>query len=188
MNKFENAKIYKIIDNTSNAIYIGSTYKTLEQRLKQHKADYNRYKNGNFHYVTSFKILENADYKIELIKLYPCQTKHELNVEEGKIIKQFRNDKINIVNRNIAGLTPKESDAQYYQKNKIAINEKQNKKYNCCCGGKYTSVNKSPHEKTKKHQDYINNSKTLINNGTLNINITLNNIDDLEKVLKDLKK
>ena len=34
MNKFENAKIYKIVDNVSDMVYIGSTCKTLQQRLK----------------------------------------------------------------------------------------------------------------------------------------------------------
>ncbi len=33
---YQHTKIYKIIDSTSNAIYVGSTCKTLEQRLNQH--------------------------------------------------------------------------------------------------------------------------------------------------------
>ena len=36
MTNFQNSKIYKITDNLSDMIYIGSTCKTLEQRLKQH--------------------------------------------------------------------------------------------------------------------------------------------------------
>ena len=50
------------------------------------------------------------------------------------------------------------------------------------CGGKYTQCAKSQHEKTKKHQNYINNSKTLINNGTLNITINIINPEDLNKL------
>ena len=175
---YQNAKIYKIVDNTSDAIYIGSTYKTLQQRLKKHEADYKRFKAGKQHFITSFKILENNDYKIELIKLYPCNTKPELNLEEGKIIKQFRNDKLNIVNKYVAGRT----DAAYYQDNNDKIKEKQNQKNMCLCGGKYTCANKLVHEKTKKHQNYINNSKTLINNGTINITININNPEDLNKL------
>jgi superfamily II DNA or RNA helicase len=34
-NKYLNAKIYKITDNTLNSIYIGSTYKTLNNRLNE---------------------------------------------------------------------------------------------------------------------------------------------------------
>ena len=48
-------------------------------------------------------------------------------------------------------------------------------------GGKFTNINKSHHEKNKKHQNYINNSKT-INIETLNITININNPEDLNKL------
>ena len=178
MNKFENAKIYKIVDNTTDMIYIGSTCKTLEQRLKAHESNYKRFKAGKMNYITSFKIFENNNYKIELIKLYPCDTKQELNLEEGKTIKQFKNNKLNIVNKYIAGQTDKESMAQNYQNNKNLIHEK----HNCLCGGRYTQCHKSHHEKTQKHQNYINNSKTLINKGDINITINITNPEDLNKL------
>ncbi len=76
--------------------------------------------------------------------------------------------------------------SQYYQKNKNEITEKARHKHICQCKGKYTNSGKAQHEKTKKHCQYINNSNT-INIETLNMNITLDNIEDLEKVLKDLK-
>ena len=169
---------------------MGSTFRTLEQRLKSHERDFKKFKNGKFGFVTSFKILENADYKIELIKIFPCENKQALNIEEGKIIKQFRNDKLNVVNRSIAGQTVNESKAQYRQTNRNLINENAKQKHICCCGGKYTQCNKLCHEKSKKHQNYINNSKTLINNGTLNITINLNNPKDLAKLdfLKTINK
>ena len=175
---YQNAKIYKIVDNTSDMIYVGSTCKTLQQRLKKHESDYKRFKDGKYNFMTSFKILENTNYKIELVKLFPCDNKQELELEEGKIIKQFRNDKINIVNRNISGQTNKESCAQYRENNKDKINEK----HECVCGISYSHSNKARHEKSKKHQNYINNSKTLINNGTLNITININNPEDLNKL------
>ena len=186
---YQNSKIYKITDNTSNAVYIGSTCKTLQQRLKQHEANNKSYKAGKYpNFVTVFKILDNNDYKIELVESYPCATKQDLNIREGKIIKEYKNNNLNIVNKNIAGITHKESVFQYYQKNKNEITEKARHKHICQCKGKYTNSGKAQHAKTKKHCQYINNSKTIINNGTLNINITVNNIEDLEKVLKDLKK
>ena len=74
--------------------------------------------------------------------------------------------------------------------NKNIINNKQSQKHNCQCGGKFTQCHKSRHEKSKKHCHYINNSKTIINNGTLNITINLNNPEDLAKLdfLKDVNK
>ena len=126
----------------------------------------------------------NNDYKIELVENYQCATKQDLNIREGNIIKQLRNDKLNIVNRNISGQTK----SQYYQSNRNLIHDKANQKHICHCGKSYSNSNKARHEKSKKHQDYINNSKTLINNGTLNINITVNNVEDLNKILKTINK
>ena len=123
MNNYENAKIYKIVDNTTDMIYVGSTCRTLQQRLKDHEKIYKRFKAGKTNFVTSFKILVNSKFKIELIKLYPCQNRKELELEEGKIIKQFRNDKLNVVNRNVAGQTSKE----YRQNNINLVKEKQHK-------------------------------------------------------------
>ena len=72
---FQNSKIYKITDNVTNAIYIGSTCKTLEQILNQHERNFKAFKAGKSNFVTVFKILDNNDYKIELIKYYPCENK-----------------------------------------------------------------------------------------------------------------
>ena len=137
-------------------------------------------------YITSFKILENENYKIELIELYPCNNKQELNLREGQIIKEYKSNKLNIVNKCIAGQTHKESDAQYKKNNRNLINEKANQKHNCQCGGSFSHKNKSQHEKTKKHCQYINNSKN-INIETLNIHITVNNVEDVDKILDKLK-
>ncbi len=49
-------------------VYVDSTLKTLEQRLKGHKSDYKKFKAGKYHNVLSYKILENNNYKIELVK------------------------------------------------------------------------------------------------------------------------
>jgi hypothetical protein len=172
MNKFQNAKIYKIIDNTSDLIYIGSTCKTLNQRLKQHEYNFKCFKLGKTNNVTSFKIIENNDYKIELIKLFPCENKQQLNIAEGFEIKQAKTNVLNVVNRCIAGLTRKETNTQHYKNNKNKINEKAKRKFNCSCGGKYTNSHKAEHEKSKLHQDYI--KKPIIN-----ITVNINNVENL---------
>ena len=177
MNKFQNAKIYKIVDNTSDLIYIGSTYKTLNSRLKKHEYNFKSFKAGKCSFITSFKILENNDYKIELLKLFPCQNKQELNIAEGIEIKQAKTNGLNIVNKNISGQTVKESQAQYYKNNRIKINEK----LNCVCGGNFSKCNKLRHENSKKHQEYIN--KPIIN-----ITININNVEDLNLLELDFFK
>ena len=174
---YQNAKIYKIVDNTTDMIYIGSTCKTLEQRLKQHKANFKCFINGKYHHITAFKILENRDFKIELLKLFPCTNKNELESEEGKATLKLKNEGLNIINRNIAGRT----ETDYYQDKKCIISEKHKVKYNCICGSFLRKSDKSQHEKSKKHQNYIDNSKT-INIETLNITININNPEDLNKL------
>jgi hypothetical protein len=89
------------------------------------------------------------------------------------------------VNKNIAGLTRKETSAKYHQKNKeqllaqMAINYRDNKEqllaqmavyrathkeqittqkavpYTCICGCVITTGAKSRHEKSKKHKSYM---------------------------------
>ena len=46
MSKYIDSKIYKIIDNTNQNIYIGSTIQSLRQRLSGHEHDARKYKDG----------------------------------------------------------------------------------------------------------------------------------------------
>lgn len=125
MNKYNDGKIYKIIDNTNGHIYIGSTCGTLDKRLNSHKRDYRKFINSKSNFVTSFSIIENNDYIIELIELFPCNTRKELEAREGYHI---RNNEC--VNKNIVGRTKKEYDKdnkeqkkQYYKANRDTIKE-----------------------------------------------------------------
>lgn len=45
---------------------------------------------------------------------------------------------------------------KYHQQHKETIRAKKNFKNNCVCGGQFTNANKIQHDKTKKHQEYIN--------------------------------
>jgi len=153
----DQAKIYKIIDNTNDNIYIGSTCQSLQRRLSKHKCDYKRFLKGLFNNVTSFDILKNNDYKIELIENCNIKTKQELKTRERYYIEHNE-----CVNKNIPGRSRKahyeankvqinEKAKQYYELNKIKLNEN----FECSCGGKYTFKNKSSHEKSQKHIKYL---------------------------------
>ena len=157
MNKYANGKIYMIVTDNSNDIYVGSTIRTLKERLQRHVSDY---RTGV--YKSSQEILKQGNYKIILIKNFPCNSKNELEREEGK----FQRD-LECINKNIAGRTVEEYrienrealNAKYkehYIENREAINAKMKEKFNCECGGKYIRINKSIHLKTKKHQKFKN--------------------------------
>ena len=40
MSKYQNGKIYKIVDNTNDNVYIGSTINSLNVRLSKHETDW----------------------------------------------------------------------------------------------------------------------------------------------------
>ncbi len=154
MPNYKDGKIYKIVNNENGDVYIGSTTEpTLTKRLTEHVAKYKMYLNGKTNYVTSFKIIESGNYDIQLIELYPCKNKKELHAREGYWIKL-----LDCINKCIAGQTKKEYDSTYYQANKEVISEKQSKQHECICGGKFTNRNKAQHERTIKHQTYINSN------------------------------
>jgi len=101
-NKYQDGKIYKIICRETGKIYVGSTIKSLKRRLSCHKSSYNSYLNDKYHYITSFEILKNGNYFIELICNASCTSKDELNSVEGEYIRELK-----CVNRCIAGRTNK---------------------------------------------------------------------------------
>jgi hypothetical protein len=105
--KYDNGKIYRLIDNTNGNIYIGSTIQPLYKRKSQHKEGSNRCK--------SKSIIENGDYDMILIENYPCKSKEELEARERHYI-----DNTDCINKQLPGRT----EAEWYQDNKERILEK----------------------------------------------------------------
>jgi hypothetical protein len=167
---YSNGKIYKIVDNVSDMIYVGSTCKTLEQRLSEHEFRYKYILSGKkASKLTSFKILENNNYKIELIENFPCQSKQELEKKEGHFIKLYRKQELNIVNKCVAG-------------------QDQYELLTCKCGYKYIHKHQAKHNRSYLHQKALGLIKNVIsnnNNCVININITVNNLDELEQLEQD---
>ena len=120
---YQKAKIYKIVDNTSDNLYVGSTCEpTLARRLAKHVGSYKGYINETYHYVGSFEILKNGDYDIILIENFPCNTKDELFSRE----RHWTNELICINKHRNQGLLKeigkKEYDKIYQENNKDKIN------------------------------------------------------------------
>ena len=66
-------RIYKIVSESTDKIYIGSTIRTVEERLELHEEQYETWFNTSFEsgYCSSFEILKYGNYKIELLEEYP---------------------------------------------------------------------------------------------------------------------
>ena len=84
--KFDNGKIYKIVSDNTNDIYIGSTTNTLKQRLQEHESKYRKKKLG----LKACDILKFGSYRMELIENYPCNNRKELFKREGEIQKEYK--------------------------------------------------------------------------------------------------
>jgi hypothetical protein len=97
----QQSKIYKLINGTKQ--YFGSTCNSLARRKAGHIQHYKLYKDGKKNWCYSFEILQDCNFKIELVELYPCQNKIELHKRERYWIEN--NDS---VNKNLPSRTKKE--------------------------------------------------------------------------------
>ena len=123
--EFQNGKIYTIRSSQTDKYYIGSTnQKTLAQRLGKHRNNYRDYLKDNTQtYVTSYEILQYDDYYIELLELFPCNTKAELHQREGQLQRQFKNETVNKVISGRTAIEWRKDNAEQIATKKKAYNE-----------------------------------------------------------------
>ena len=116
MPDYQKGKIYKLVSDHTDQIYIGSTIQKLSQRLTKHVSDFRK---GRKTPCNSKKLFELGNVKIILIENVPCDSKEELLKHERHYIETT-----NCVNKYIPGRT----DAEYYHDNKEEL-LKQKKEY-----------------------------------------------------------
>ena len=131
-NKLINGKIYKLTTNNTDDIYIGSTTKCIEERLRQHIKDYNTYINGfKSYYLSSYNVVRHDDVKTELLYDGMFNSRAEMLEMEGEFIRTTPH----CINKEIAGRSHKQyleehkeqietKRKEYYQKNRESILEK----------------------------------------------------------------
>jgi hypothetical protein len=155
--RYQNGKIYQITDIGYTKCYVGSTVQTLSTRMSGHRNNYRRYMDGMMSYNSCFSLFEEfgiENCKIELLELYQCNSKAELEKKEGEYIKKSK-----CVNKRISG----RSAIEYYQDNresqlaKIKQNYLNNKDcYIICeCNCQVRKCSYSNHIKTKKHNQLV---------------------------------
>jgi hypothetical protein len=154
--KLKIGRIYKLIDNTNGNIYIGSTTQTLNQRLSDHKCCYGRYLNGKDHYITSFDIIKNNNYKIECIEVLKNTTKQIILEREKYFIQNTKCINIIIPIRSkeeheIQFSIYRKKGEKWYQ----SKNDWEHKKYECICGSITNQAKKFRHNKSIKHINYM---------------------------------
>lgn len=144
MPDYKQSKIYTITCE-DGAVYVGSTIRTLEQRLSRHKNDK---KCSMYKYIHKNYNGDWSKSKIELYENYPCNSKEELSIKEGEITRL-----IGTINYRIAGRTRKEYNNTPDRKRKQYIRLRQI--IECDCGCISTKGHLARHKKTKIHQDLI---------------------------------
>jgi adenylate kinase family enzyme len=159
MPNYQDGKVYMIW--AGDDIYYGSTTETLSRRLVNHKTYHKSGKKKCSSSIIFDKYgIENC--KIELVELFPCNSREELNAREGFYV---RNN--NCVNKRVEGRTKQE----YLEDKKEEIQikrkvyhkktyEKTKKPYICVCGWESNTTTSSikKHEKSKKHKSFISQS------------------------------
>lgn len=151
--RYSRGKIYKLVSDVTDQIYIGSCCVPLRKRLCIHKGKFNKTKSKEL-----FKL--GGKVEIILIEEFPCKSKMELERRE-----RFHIENNDCVNRVLPART--KTELQEYQKkyreiNKIMIAER-NKEYyeanrEALC--EYKNANKEKISERKKEWHKINKEKT----------------------------
>ncbi len=95
MPDYSKGKIYKIVNSVNDKIYIGSTTRTLAQRMGDHryaaKTERSKlYKAMRFHGIEQFSV--------KLVKYYSCDTEQQLLAKEFQIVKKYMSKGIVLYN------------------------------------------------------------------------------------------
>ena len=145
MPNYQHGKIYKLhSNNLPDILYIGSTVKTLNERLSIHVCNAKR-----FNYA-SRQIIEAGDYHMDELEAFPCTSNLELWKRE-----QHWMDKHVCCNQRRAFQTEEQRKEQIRVQGAKDYAKRSKVRVHCFCGGKYKLQNKARHYKTEKHQSAV---------------------------------
>ena len=157
---YSKSKIYKIVDNSTDNIYIGSTCQTLALRLAGHVQKYKAVLKDSSDYTSSYEIIDNGDYDIILLESYPCGSKDELLARERyyidllKPINKMKVPKYTDPNERVI-MKNKFNLENYYKHHETNLNRRK-QKIVCECGREIRFDKKGNHIKTKVHATLLN--------------------------------
>jgi hypothetical protein len=118
MPDYSEGRIYKIICNETDEIYIGSCFSDLDTRLRKHKT---------YRDCSAVQILDRNNYQMLLIENYPCETEKQLRWRE-----RYWYENIKCINKRRPIVTKEEEKqqeknyAQSYKERRNIVNKKRN--------------------------------------------------------------
>ena len=99
--KYQNGKIYKILNSETSDIYVGSTCQRLAKRMMNHRT---RVKEGKDTLLyLEMREIGIEHFYIELVENFPCENLEQLNKREGEWMRE-----IATLNEKVAGRTKNE--------------------------------------------------------------------------------
>ena len=184
---YSKAKIYKIVNDVDDSVYIGSTCQALSKRMAEHRASMRSKRDSYLKLYQKLLEIGVEHFNIYLIKETPCENKEQLRAIEGQYIRE-----LGTLNGHIAGRTAaqyqkefkhryeekkkkyavehreekKERSREHYTVNRETILEQQRQKYSemtktkiICdiCGAVHNKKNTPNHLRSMKHQQALNN-------------------------------
>lgn len=106
---YRNGRIYIIRNTKNDKVYVGSTTQSLSKRFSVHVSSTINPKKQNYKIYVAMREIGINHFYIELIEMYPCDSKKELRSREGHWIRHFQScDKEKGYNHRIAGRSYKE--------------------------------------------------------------------------------
>ena len=127
---YSKAKIYQILNDVDDDVYIGSTCQPLCKRMTHHRCCINLVKCKEYKIYKKMRDVGIEHFYIELIKEAPCENKEQLRAIEGQYIRQY-----GTLNTKIAGRTKKqhaddtkEHKAEYDKKRREEMGDELNQK------------------------------------------------------------
>ena len=145
--------IYKLASPLTDKIYIGHTTKDISTRLEKHHINYKSYKNGRYHWISAFDIIEiDPNCDIVIIETLNCKHLGRLKERERFHIEQNLDKCVNI---NIPGrLKCEYHDAQkaHYLKYRDTLLATKSQVIPCECGIQCTRGHMNRHKQTNRHR------------------------------------
>ena len=155
---YQKGLIYTI--KTGDSLYVGSTTNFIDRKYKHKNEIVSEKKKGRLLYKS---IINNGgEWEMKPYKIFPCNSKLELEIEEEKIRRELNAD----LNTNKAHSTLQDEidkKKNWAIKNKEYYANRYNKlktTYYCECGWSGMEYSFNRHTKSKRHQDFILSNNT----------------------------
>ena len=182
---YSKAKIYKILNDIDDYVYIGATCQSLSMRMAGHRRSCNATKKKHYKLYQKMTGIGKEHFYIELIKETPCENAEQLRAIEGEYIrqygelntriegrtkKQYRQDtkekksEYDRIRRAEKGDELKQQKREHYHNNKEEQRRKlkasyekvrENKETCPVCGSVYIPWGRNKHLTTKTHQEAL---------------------------------